>query len=183
MHTKGKAVLVLVVVILGAKLLLAQNANDEPGSSVVGLTTPIDKQALSNLSLESQYAVEKAQVPVLAPRRPEWSSQVSIKSTPGRVYALQLSTSTFSFILYGGGTPRSSQPPELARWKGLIKRGNNGYLSRSEGVWNVRWTENDVGYLLTYACEPTAAELCASPDAALEVVHDLVLVGGKGATH
>ncbi len=49
-------------------------------------------------------------------------------------------------------------------------------ISVSEEVWNLVWTENGVRYHLTFACEMWAAHLCATPDAAVDVMDDLVLI-------
>jgi len=136
-----------------------------------------DEDALARLPAEAQESVHSLLIPVLAPRSDAFASQAKVLVLGhGEYYSLKVMTPDYGWILYGGGPPLTDIPEPVPQLAHVRLRGNGGIASVSEGVWNLVWTESGVRYHLTFACEISGVHLCATPDAAVDVMDDLVLV-------
>ncbi len=142
-------------------------------------TGPANRTALEHLSPAARSKVATAPVPMLVPQRAGLLRAAVV--TSGEHFAAFSGTADGINVAIQGtraahrheGIPKTPQDRTL--------RGQPGRVTRNEMIWTASWIEGGIAYGLDLECIRTDDVRCGDDRLVVELVEELVFVGGEGS--
>lgn len=134
--------------------------------------------AYEGLDGSSRAAVDEAPVPVLVPDDTVVLDERKVMTGPqwaafwGQREGMTVTVHASRMArVFPGVTPKPGTH---------TLRGQEGFITRNEGIWAASWIEHGVAYDLGLECVPVDAPPCADASTLEAVAEGLVYVGGRG---
>lgn len=165
-----------------AALVACQSQPQEPQTSTSSAPVThagdprIDPATRAALSPEALAIVDRAPVPVLAPRAIA-SHAIVTSDGPWAAWSATHDGLTVSLHATNEAAPADDLAPANPD---RVVRGAPAWITQNEAIWSAAWHEHGVAYSLELECAEPSEPRCQDERVLLAIADDLVVVGGRG---